>query len=395
VAEEKAITPDEFYRKVSKEDKEAIVDLNSDKPIEFIPTGSWVLNTLIGDGTMTGKSGGFPRGHIVEIFGDESSGKTTMALSACRQVQEMGGLPVYIDFEQTFHKKYAENIGINTDKDKFVLMQPRHFEHGARLIKDSFKMKPALIAVDSVSAMLPKQFLEGAIDEAGRIGLQAQLMSGFLSYITKSLKDSNACLLFTNQLRSVIKKSKYEPGPMEESSGGRALKFYSSVRIKLRKSTIEEISAMSNITGKSEKKPVNVMIKTVVIKNKIDRPYMSGPVYIRFGEGFDNILSIIELAINTKVIKKSGAFFTFEKDKKAIFKIQGKEKLRNRLSEDSDLFKQIQGSLTFKEDQQAKIDYKNQEDPDVETENEMDSMMTNIAEQYKKNQKEKKEKKIK
>jgi recombination protein RecA len=371
---ERVLTPEEFYKKVSKEDREAIINLKDRKPIEFIPTGSWPLNKLVGDGTMTDKPGGHPRGHITEIFGDESSGKTTMVLAACKEAQALGGLAVFIDFEYTFHPDYAEKLGVDLSKDKFMLVQPKHFQEGARWIKSAFSMKPHVIVVDSVAAMTPREFLEGAVDEAGRIGLQAQLMSGMLSHLSKFIKESNTSLIFTNQLRKVIKKSQYETGPDEESSGGLALKFYSSVRWKLKKSTVEKVNVTSSITGKADKEPINVMIKATVVKNKVDKPWRSAPVFIRFGEGFDNILSIIELAVNTGVIKKSGAFFTFSQNNEVLIKAQGKEQLWKALNENEQLFSKLSNSLTVKEDEQAKVEY-----AQVEQGDEMDDVLGNIS----------------
>jgi len=389
---EKIMTPEEYYKKVSKEDKDAILDMNKRKKLEFIPTGSWVINSLIGDGTLTGKPGGLPRGHIVEVFGDESSGKTTFALSACRQVQEMGGLPIYLDFEQTFHPIYAEKVGLNLDSKKFMVIQPKHFQHGARIIHDTLAMKPHLIVCDSVSAMLPKQFLEGEIDEGQRIGLQAQLMSGMLSYISKFLNDANVCLLFTNQMRKVIKKSKFETGPDEESSGGWALKFYSSVRLKLRKSTVEKVDVKSKVTGKKGQEPINVMVKATVVKNKIDKPYYSAPVYIRFGEGFDNILSVMELAINTNVIKKAGAFLTFGD----TVKVQGKEQMWKLLHDDHKIWGQLKDSLVLMQDEQAKDDYsKFNEAVESGKEDAMGGVLDNIASSFIEKEAEKKIKKTK
>lgn len=350
------MSPDEFYKKLSKEDRKSVGNLE-DAKIDFIPTGSWVLNYLIGDGTMTSKPGGFPRGHIVEIFGDESCGKSTVALSACRQVQEMGGLPVFLDFERTFHKLYAERLGIDTSPKKFVHIRPDHFQHGARMIQDSLQMKPWLIVVDSVSAMIPKQFLEGSVDEAGRIGLQAQLMSTTLSYFTKMIPEANTCLLFTNQLRSVIKTSMYDRGPTEESTGGRALKFYSSVRVKLQKSSVEYVTQKSKVTGKSEREPINVMVKATVVKNKVDRPLLSGPLYIRFGEGIDNITSIITLAENLGIVKKAGAIYKFSLGSETVASASGKEKFRRVLEENPQALEKLSSSLVFQEDPEAKEQY--------------------------------------
>jgi len=389
---DKILSPEEFYKKVNKEDKDAIIDLKNRKIIEFIPTGSWVLNSLIGDGTMTGKPGGLPRGHITEVFGDESSGKTTLVLSACKQVQELGGLAILVDFEQTFHADYTEKLGVNLDPKKFMLIQPRHFQHGARLIRDCLSMRPMFIAIDSVSAMTPKEVLEGDVDEAGRIGLQAQLMSAFLSYMSKFLKDSNVCVAFTNQIRSVIKKSKFQMGPDEESSGGRALKYYSSVRIKLKTSTVEKINVKSKITGKMEKEPINVMIKASIVKNKIDKPWRAAPVYIRFSEGFDNIQSIIELAINTGVIKKAGAFFTFAHGGENLIKEQGKEQLWKVLNENEKLIVKLRDSLVIKEDQQTKEEYKDIDDDNEELKDDIDDVLSNVSSNFIKKQEEKKKK---
>jgi recombination protein RecA len=389
---DKILSPDEFYKKLTKEDKSAIVDLQNRKGIDLIPTGSWIVNYLIGDGTLKGKPGGFPRGHIVEVFGDESCGKSTLALSAIREAQNLGGLGVLMDFERTFHADYAERMGISTEKNKLIVLQPDHFEGGARLIKDSLLMKPFIIVADSVSAMTPKQMLEGAVDEATGIGLQARLMSYFLSHISKFLKESNTCLLFTNQLRSVIKKTKFDGGPDEESSGGRALKFYASVRLLLKKSKVERLNVKSRLTGAEGKEPINVTIKATVVKNKIDKPYLSAPIYIRFGEGIDNVISLIRLAVNTGLIKKSGSFFTYSEGTEVLLKIQGEDKLRDALLDNEKLLNKIQGNMSIKEDVAVKEAYEalGEELPSVD---EMDAMFNQVSTTYIEDQKDKKKKK--
>lgn len=353
MAEEKAMSPEEYYKKVAKDDKDSIVELDK-KSFDFIPTGSWVLNYLIGDGTNQGKPGGLPRGHYVEVFGDESSGKTTLALSACKQVQLAGGLPVFVDYERSFHETYARNMGINLDKNSFILIEPKNLEHGAKMMADTLLMKPWLIVVDSVSAMVPKAYFDGAVDDAGKIGEQARQISRILPFFLTHIRRANTCILFTNQLRSIIKKSQYIPGPDEETSGGRALKYYSHVRIKLRKVNVEKISAKNLVTGKTDKDPVNLVVKASVVKNKVDRPFLSGPLYIRFGEGFDNIMSMIELGINTNVINKKGAFYSFTHNNEDIFKVRGKEELRNLLTNNDKTYNLLIQSLTFKEDKQAR-----------------------------------------
>jgi recombination protein RecA len=395
---EKILTPADFYKKLSREDKTAVLNLQNRKGIDFIPTGSWILNYLIGDGTMTGKPGGFPRGHITEVYGDESCGKSTIAVSAIREAQHLGGLGVLLDFEKTFHADYAEKLGIDTDPNKLIVIQPNYFEAGARFIRDTLLMKPAIIVADSVSAMTPRQILEGAVDEAGGIGLQARLMSAFCSYISKFLKDANTCLLFTNQLRSVIKKNQYQSGPDEESSGGHALRYYASVRLLLKKSSIEKVAVKSRLTGKEDKEPVNITIKASVVKNKIDKPYRSAPLYIRFGEGLDNILSIVKLAVNTGVIKKSGAFFTFSQGDEVLVKIQGEDKLREHLRDNEKIFLKIRDSLVIKEDEQVKETYEGMAEdvPPLEelaSSNEMDAMFDKVSTSFIESQKNKKAKK--
>jgi recombination protein RecA len=398
MATEKILTPADFYKKLRGEDKAMVLNLQDRKAIDFIPTGSWILNFLIGDGTMTGKPGGFPRGHISEVFGDESCGKSTLALSAIREAQKLGGLGVLMDFEKTFHPDYAERIGIDTDPNKLIVLQPNYFEAGARMIRDTLLMKPYIIVSDSVSAMTPKLILEGTADDTVAIGLQARLMSYFLSYISKFLKDANTSLLFTNQLRSVIKKSKFQAGPDEESSGGHALKFYASVRLLLKKSSVEKVAVKSRLTGKEGKEPVNITIKASVVKNKIDKPYRSAPLYIRFGEGIDNILSVIKLAVNTGIIKKSGAFFTFTQGNEVLVKIQGEDKLREHLGNNEKIFFKIQNSLVIKEDEKVKETYDGQPDElppleELQSSEEMEKMFDQVSTTYVENHKQKKEKK--
>jgi protein RecA len=236
------------------------------------------------------------------------------------------------------------------------------------MIYQALAMQPLLIVVDSVSAMIPKAFLEGAVDEMGRIGLQAQLMSVSLNYLTKHLPEANTCLLFTNQLRSVIKKSKYDTGPDEETSGGRALKYYSSVRIKMKKG----------------------LVKTTIIKNKIDKPWYTAPLFIRFGEGFDNIASIIELAINTNTIKKSGAFLSLKDEDKTIFNVQGKEQLNTLLQEDNNILKLLSSKIVLQQDTEAKKQAEQEENEELNDDGvDLDLILNQTSETFKKKTEEK------
>lgn len=376
----------EFYKSLLKEDKATIVDAKKMKSISYVPTGSWVLNSTIGDGTMTDSPGGYPRGHITEIFGDESSGKTTMGLAAIAEAQREGGFGILIDFEHTFHPIYAEKLGVDLSEEKFMVSQPVHFQQGARQLEQMLLLKPDIIVVDSVSAMTPKQLLESDADEAVVVGVLARLVSALMSRITKKLQESTTALLLLNQLRSVIKKNKYQRGPDEESTGGRSLKYYASVRIKLINSKMEKVDVVSKITGKKEKEPVNVLVKSTVVKSKIDKPHRTGPIYIRFGEGIDNILSIIELAINLKVVKQSGAFFKFDK-----INVQGKNNFREALNENPDVFEKLQNSLIIKEDEKSKEEYKDIDDSAPP--NETDEFYDSIAEDFIDKQNKKKEEK--
>lgn len=346
---------EEYLAKLSKEDKKAVRDLNEIRKFDFIPTGSWVLDRLIGDGEGKFKSGGLPRGHMVEVFGDESCGKTTLGISACVEAQRLGGIPIWLDYERTFHKDYAQSLGLDISRNKFVLLEPENFEHGqALLVNVVDQVKPSLIVVDSVSAMIPRAFLEGILDEAGRIGEQARLMSNFLSVITKRISTYSTCLVFINQLRSVIKTSKYDPGPNEETSGGRAIKYYASLRIKMKKGKVTYLTVKSRITGKDEDRPNHIQIKATIVKNKIDTPYYSGPLFIHFGEGFDNISSIIELATNTNVIKKTGAYYKFDSEGKTVFYINGQENLRQFLEGNQDALNLLSSSVRLKVDEEVK-----------------------------------------
>jgi len=348
---------DEYLAKLSKEDKKAVRDLNKKVTFDFIPTGSWVMDRLIGDGQGKFKSGGLPRGHMVEVFGDESCGKTTTGISACVEAQRLGGTPIWLDYERTFHKDYAQNLGLDIAPNKFVLIEPENFEHGQSLLVNVIdEVKPSIIVVDSVSAMIPRAFLEGILDETGRIGEQARLMSNFLSVITKRISTYSTCLMFINQLRSVIKTSKYDPGPLEETSGGRAIKYYASLRIKMKKGKVDYIKVKSPITGKSEDRPNNIQIKVTLVKNKIDTPYYSGPVFLKFGEGFDNITSIIALADNTRVIKKTGGYYKFESGGETIFYINGRENLRAFLESNPDALNLLSSSVRLKVDEEAKAE---------------------------------------
>jgi recombination protein RecA len=198
--------------------------------------------------------------------------------------------------------------------------------------------------------------MEAEEDDPGRIGEQARIMSRFLSMIGKYISDYKVCVLFINQLRSVIKASKYDTGPLEETSGGRSLKYYCSVRIKMKKGKIDYTKTISRITGKSEDKPNNINVKVTIIKNKIDAPYFSGPIFIKFGEGFDNITSIIDLADNCGVIKKSGAYYRFDSGDQTLFNVSGRENLRDFLEKNQSILDTLSSCVKLKVDEEEKAE---------------------------------------
>ena len=318
------------------------------KKIDFISTGSWVVNRLIGDGQNTGEPGGLPKGYVTELYGNEGCGKTTLALHAAKQCQDAGGCVVFADFEHSLRAqlRYVQSIGVDVDDPmKFVHLEPTNFEDGVKVIGEALiKLKPDLIIIDSATAMLPKSAFEADADESVQIGKHAKMMGTFLNWITKKLGTYDCACLLLNQLRSVIKASKYDAGPNEITSGGKAVRFFPVLRIELKAtSKKEEVTETSNITGVSEKKIVNQEVKAIVRKNKIDAPYKTGPIYITFGEGVDNILSLISLAEGKKVLKKgSGGWYEWNDPKgEYSFKLQGKQKVKAYLEENPDVLSEL------------------------------------------------------
>ena len=346
-----ALASSKFLEELRKQGM--IGDIN--KVIEFISSGSWVVNKLIGDGSLTGASGGIPKGFVTEIFGNEGCGKTTLALHAAKMAQEAGGLVVFADFEFSLRaqKKYIENIGVDLSPGKFLHLEPTNFEDGVKALGQALiTLRPALIIIDSVTAMLPKSTFEADADEGTAIGKQARLMGTFLNWITTRLGKYNCALILVNQLRSVIKASKYDTGPNEITSGGRAVRYFTALRIELKAtSNREEVMENSSITGASEKKCVNQEVKAIIRKNKIDVPYKSGPIYITFGEGIDNILSLISLALGMGVFKKVGGWYEW-KDPKGVhsFRVLSKQKVKQYLESHPDTLNAVKPYLNPSQD---------------------------------------------
>jgi len=325
------------------------------KKIDFVSTGSWVVNRLIGDGTHDDRPGGVPRGYMTEIYGDEGCGKTTLGLHIAKQAIDAGERVVYADFEKSLRTqfKYIENIGLDISPPNFLHLEPNNFEEGVKLIgKAMMMLSPAVIIVDSVTTMIPKAAFEADADEGVQVGLHAKLTGSWLNWMQKRLTRKNVALVLINQMRSNIKTDIYDTAPKEITSGGRAIRFYTTVRVHMRTSSKEMVDNISVITGVSEKKAISQTIKVFIEKNKLDMPFKSGPIYIQFGQGIDNVLSLVELACNRKIIKGSGAWFSWEdKDTGLSFKVQGKSALKKHLEENPEILEVIKPKLVPSRDE--------------------------------------------
>lgn len=328
--------------------KKAHVELQAgDQPIACFSTGSMVIDYLIGG--YTTESGhkrcpGIPKGRITEIFGPEGSGKTTLAIQTAISVQRNGGSVVFLDYEHAFAPAYAEDLGLNiSDEDSFVLLQPRHWEEGAEIIKIMVESGVDLIIVDSLAAMKPKRDVEdNAISSTGQVGHIARLQSNFLPKIVGAVEESGTALVYLNQLRSRIKTSMYDAGPDEETAGGRALKYFASLRIKLKRTKVEYAQIENALTGKHEKQPISNIISAQNVKNKVSKHQgHKADFVIRYGEGVDNVRSLIDIGEARKVITRAGAWYSFTDANGEEGKAQGKEGLRDHLLANQADFAQI------------------------------------------------------
>lgn len=289
--------------------------------IEALPTGIFLLDKALG-------VGGLPRGRVVEIFGPESSGKTTLTLSIIAQTQKNKGIAAFIDAEHAFDPTYAKTIGVKLEE--LLVSQPDTGEQALEIVETLVRSNAVdLIVVDSVAALAPRAEIEGEMGEA-QVGLQARLMSQALRKLTAAISKSKTCVIFINQIREKIGVMFGSP---EVTPGGRALKFYSSVRIDLRK-----ISTISDSEGKA----IGAKIKAKIVKNKVAPPFKEATFEIRYNEGISYESSLIDAALETGLVKKSGSWFSY-KDKNLA---QGREALRKILKENNQLKEEIEKELT-------------------------------------------------
>jgi recombination protein RecA len=287
-----------------------------------IPTGSIALDVALG-------VGGLPRGRVVEIFGPESSGKTTVALHAVANAQRNGGIAAFIDAEHALDPEYARNLGVDTDA--LLVSQPDTGEQALE-IADMLIRSGALdvIVIDSVAALVPRAEIEGEMGDS-HVGLQARLMSQALRKITGILSNSGTTAIFINQLREKIGVMFGSP---ETTTGGRALKFYSSIRLDVRR--IESLKDGTDIVGNRT--------RVKVVKNKVAAPFKQAEFDIMYGKGISREGSLIDVGVEQNIIRKSGAWYTYDGDQLG----QGKEKAREFLKENPDISAEIEKKILEK-----------------------------------------------
>ncbi|KAB1641874.1 recombinase RecA [Gulosibacter chungangensis] len=304
--------------------KGSVMRLGSEEraPVEIIPTGSIALDAALG-------IGGLPRGRVVEIYGPESSGKTTIALHAIANVQREGGIAAFIDAEHALDPEYAKKLGV--DIDELLVSQPDTGEQALE-ITDMLVRSGAidLIVVDSVAALVPRAEIEGEMGDS-HVGLQARLMSQALRKLTGGLNTSKTTAIFINQLREKIGVFFGSP---ETTAGGKALKFYASVRLDIRR--IETLKDSGEAVGNRT--------RVKVVKNKMAPPFKQAEFDILFGHGISREGSLIDYGVEHGIVQKSGSWFTYDGDQLG----QGKENVRRFLLENSDIADEIEHKILVK-----------------------------------------------
>ena len=287
--------------------------------IPVIPTGSITLDVALG-------VGGYPKGRVIEIYGPESSGKTTLAIHAIAEAQKAGGIAAFIDAEHAFDSYYAQKLGV--DVDNLLISQPDNGEQALE-IADSLIRSSAIdiIVIDSVAALTPKAEIEGEMGDS-KMGLQARLMSQALRKLTASISKTKTVCIFINQLRDKIGVVYGNP---ETTTGGNALKFYASVRMDIRKSSVI----------KDGDEQLGTRTKVKVVKNKVAPPFRKAEFDIMYGEGISKIGEIIDLGTDYGIIKKSGSWYSYNDEKLA----QGRDAVKEKLSNDAALAEEIEAKV--------------------------------------------------
>ena len=287
--------------------------------VEFVSSGSIGLDFALG--------GGYAKGRVIELYGWESSGKTTLALHLAAEIQKLGGTVAYIDMEQAMDLEYAENLGVEIDfdsKDKFLLSQPENGEQALELVRELLKAdKVQLIVFDSVGALNPKAKLQGDIGDA-KMGLEARLMSSTLPMLISDAKKTGCIILFINQKREKIGVMFGNP---ETTMGGNALKFYASQRL--------DVSRFGQEKDGDEVTANKTRVK--VVKNKVAPPFKKAEFNIEFGVGIDKVAELVDLAVECEIIKKSGSWYSYGDTKLG----QGSAGVKSILQDNPELFEEI------------------------------------------------------
>ena len=287
--------------------------------IDSIPTGSVGLDTVLG-------VGGYPRGRVVEIYGPESSGKTTLSIHAIAEVQKQGGIAAFIDAEHAFDSSYAANLGVNIDD--LLISQPDNGEQALEIADHLISSGAVdLVIIDSVAALTPKSEIEGEMGDS-KMGLHARLMSQALRKLTATINKTGCTLMFINQLRMKIGVMFGNP---ETTTGGNALKFYSSVRLDIRR--IGAIKNGEDIIGNRT--------RVKVVKNKVAPPFKKVEFDIMFGKGISRSGEVLDMAVDTDVIKKSGSWFSYQDAKLG----QGRDAVKNMLEDNPELMAELEEKI--------------------------------------------------
>jgi recombination protein RecA len=288
-------------------------------PVATIPTGSLELDFALG-------VGGVPRGRVVEIFGPESSGKTTLALHIIAEAQKLGGAAAFVDAEHALDANYAKLLGVNIDD--LLISQPDTGEQGLEITEVLVRSGAVdVVAIDSVAALVPRAEIEGDMGDS-LPGLQARLMSQALRKLTAAISKSRTCVIFINQIREKIGVMFGNP---ETTTGGRALKFYASIRLDIRR--IAAIKDGEEVTGSR--------VKVKVVKNKVAPPFREAEFDIIYGEGISRLGSLLDLGVTQKVVEKSGAWYSFGGERIG----QGRENAKRFLQENPAMADEIEGKL--------------------------------------------------
>ena len=301
--------------------KGAIMKMGDEKVenVEVIPTGSIGLNAALG-------VGGYPKGRIIEIYGPESSGKTTLAIHAIAECQKAGGVAAFIDAEHAFDRFYAEKLGV--DIDNLLISQPDNGEQALEIADQLIRSSAVdLLIVDSVAALTPKKEIEGDMGDSA-VGLHARLMSQALRKLTGTIAKTKTTCIFINQLREKIGVMFGNP---ETTTGGNALKFYASVRLDIRKS--QSVKDGDTILGNQ--------VKVKVVKNKVAPPFRKAEFEIMFGEGISKIGEIVDLGTEYEIIKKSGSWFSYGDTKLG----QGRDSVKDMLKDNPELCDELEAKI--------------------------------------------------